>query len=126
MTYTRRALLQGVATFGSEALALRAAPSWNAGSVVHLLPTVNHNRILLKASFENPQPAPPRLHAGGKFFTGERTDRRGQFWCFDATPLEPARPYQLELSDARGRRLCDPWRLKTFPAPSDQPRRLRL
>ena len=124
---SRRELLRDVAlACGASALPTSAAPAWSTGSVVHLLPTVNHNRILLKASFDQPLPAPPRLRVGAKFYAGQKTDARGQFWSFDATGLEPSHPYELHVVSARGRHLCDPWTLKTFPAPSDQPQRLRL
>src|SRR5262249_21623149 len=92
----------------------------------HLLATVNHNRILLKASLDRPLAPAPRLRAGGKFYPGQRTDRSGQFWEFDATGLEPARPYELQLVNRGGRGLCDPWPLKTFPSPSNKPQKLRL
>ena len=118
---SRRELLSGAAV----ALATTAAQKWDAGAVTHLLPTVSHNRILLKASFDHPLSSPPVLRAGGKLHAGQRTDTRGQFWAFEATALEPSRPYELQLT-AGGKRLSDPWTLKTFPAPSDQPKRLRL
>ena len=34
--------------------------------------------------------------------------------------------YTLALIDAVGRPLCDAWPLRTFPAPGDQPDRLRV
>ena len=124
---SRRELLQVVATAcGADSLSSGATRTWDAGSVVHLLPTVSDNRILLKASFDRPVPAAPRLRAGSKFYSGQRTDTRGQFWAFDADGLEPSRPYELQLVNSGDRRLCDPWTLKTFPAPSEQPQRLRL
>jgi hypothetical protein len=81
---------------------------------------------LAQGSFEDPLPTPPKLRAGGALHPGQRTDTRGQFWLFDATGLEPSRPYELHLTGAGGKRLCDPWMLKTFPAPSEHPKRLRL
>jgi hypothetical protein len=123
----RREVLHGfAAAWGACALPSSAAQTWDAGNVVHLLSTVSYNRILLKASFDRPLSAPPRLRAGAKFYTGQRTDARGQFWAFDAIGLEPSRPHELQLVNASGRRLCDPWTLKTFPAPSERPQRLRL
>src|SRR5437899_3111328 len=119
---SRRGLFRGAAAaLGSSFLARGAEHSWNAGSVAHVLPTVSHDRILLKASFDRPLARAPRLRVGGTFHTGQRTDTRGQFWAFDATRLEPARPYELQLVNGAGRHLCDPWTLKTFPAPSEQP-----
>src|SRR2546429_276271 len=120
---SRRDLLTAL---GTAALSTGAVQKWDAGDVRHLLPTVSHNRILLKTSFEHPLSAPPELRVGVTFHAGQRTDTRGQFWLFDATGLEPYRPYELQLTTAGGKRLCDPWTLKTFPAPSEQPKRLRL
>jgi hypothetical protein len=58
----RRDFLAGSAAIG--AFSAVAAPTftaanaaetdWSAGLVAHLLPTVSHNRILLKASFNEP------------------------------------------------------------------------
>ena len=127
----RRDLLAGAAATGVLSLlpfghATAAVDAWNAGLVAHLLPTVSHDRILLKASFHEPLREVPLLHVGGRLVAGERTDSEGFFWQFDATGLEPSRPYGLILTDARGRPLCDEWPLATFPAADDQPRQLRL
>jgi hypothetical protein len=130
----RRDLLAGAAATGALSLlpldlhgTSRAADDgWNAGLVAHLLPTVSHDRILLKASFHEPLKEIPFLHVGGRPIVGERTDREGFFWQFDAAGLEPSRPYALVLTDARGRPLCDEWPLTTFPAADDQPKQLRL
>ena len=130
----RRDLLAGAAATGALSLlpldlhgTSRAADDgWNAGLVAHLLPTVSHDRILLKASFHEPLKEIPFLHIGGRPIVGERTDREGFFWQFDAAGLEPSRPYALVLTDARGRPLCDEWPLATFPATDDQPKQLRL
>ncbi|UCD57855.1 MAG: hypothetical protein JSV16_01725 [Candidatus Hydrogenedentota bacterium] len=101
-------------------------PDWNAGSLVHLLPTVNHNRILIKTSFENALAEAPRLKVDERYFTGLRMDSRGYFWCFDARNLEPSTTYQMVIQDSSGNDLCDYWPLSTFPAPDDRPERLRL
>lgn len=127
----RRDLLAGAAATGVLSLlpfghATAAVEGWNGGLVAHLLPTVSHDRILLKASFHEPLREVPLLHVGGRLVAGERTDSEGFFWQFDATGLEPSRPYGLILTDARGRPLCDEWPLATFPAADDQPRQLRL
>ncbi len=53
-------------------------------------------------------------------------DTAGLFWAFDAAGLEPGRSYDLQLVSASRRPLCDPWTLKTFPDPQDQPARFRL
>jgi hypothetical protein len=105
--------------------AAAAAPAWQAGSVAHLLPTANDNRILLKASFRQPQRAPV-LRTGKKTAAGRPTDTQGFFWSFDMQGLAPGQPYTLELADHRKRPLCDPWQVKTFPAPGENPRQFRL
>ena len=117
----RRDLLAGAAATGALSLlplghAAAADDGWNAGLVAHLLPTVSHDRILLKASFHEPLREIPVLHVGGRLVAGERTNGEGFFWQFDAAGLEPSRPYVLVLTDARGRPLCDEWPLATFPA----------
>ena len=78
----RRDFLAGSAAVG--AVSAVAAPTfaaaetgWNAGLVAHLLPTVSHNRMLLKASFNEPLRASPVLHVEGRRFAGERTDTGG-------------------------------------------------
>jgi hypothetical protein len=95
------------------------------GSVAHLLPTVSHDRMLLKASFHVPQPEPPLLLVDGHAVAGQMTDTQGLFWSFDARDLTPGHRYTLELR--RGRRvLIDPWELATFPAPDAEPEHFRL
>ena len=96
----RRDLLAGAAATGVLSLlpfghATAAVEGWNGGLVAHLLPTVSHDRILLKASFHEPLREVPLLHVGGRLVAGERTDSEGFFWQFDATGLEPSRPYGL-------------------------------
>jgi hypothetical protein len=133
MTDRREFLLTGTAmaaALASESSAAatgpRPASGWNAGEVAHLIPTANHQRILLKASLRRPQRQPPYLMIAGRRIRGRMGDTQGRFWCFDAAGLEPGRRYQLELADAQGRSLCDRWPLSTFPAPGDNPKQLRL
>lgn len=104
-----------------------AAPSgWNAGSLAHLIPTANHERFLLKASFKSPLKTTPKLLVGGVPFDGARTDAAGRFYRFDVPGLKPATPYELRITDGGGAPLCDGWRLKTLPAPDAKAERLRL
>ena len=119
----RREFLQQATCWTAAALAgppvgLPQRGAWSAGDLVHLLPTVNDNRILLKFSLHAPLPRPPRLRIGSRAFTGESTDTESLFWSVDATDLEPATRYELALEDDRGHELCDPWPLSTFPASS--------
>lgn len=99
---------------------------WRHGRVMHVLPTVSHDRMLLKVSLRAPEPEPPRLRIADRSVTGARTDTAGRFWQFHAEGLEPAREYQLELVNANGQPLADPWPLSTFPHPDDRPERFRL
>jgi len=103
-----------------------SAATWNPGQVEHLLPTVSHDRIRIKTSFQSALSKAPRLLVDKKAVTGHRMDSTGRFWAFDTMGLTPARSYSLELKDANGKNLCDSWPLKTFPAPDARPERLRL
>jgi hypothetical protein len=140
---TRREFLAGAASglattvaslsvLGSESVGAQPANAgfvadWDAGQLAHLLPTVSHERMLIKASFKQPLSSAPVLNLGPRRVRGERTDTRGEFWQFDAPGLRPATTYRLSLSSAdNGRSLCEPWTLGTFPAPGDRPTRLRL
>lgn len=97
---------------------------WQAGAVSHLMPTASHNRILLKASFRR-KLRQPALRSGKLSVAGRATDTQGYFWSFDLQGLAPGQPYSLELLDGKTA-LCDPWTVKTFPAPGDAPGRFRL
>lgn len=122
---TRREFL-AAAMLASASSARGQADSWQAGSVEHLLPTASHNRILLKASLRHAQTRPPLLRVGKRAVTGRRTDTAGRFWSFDAPNLAPGEPHRLELVDAGNRALCDPWTVRTFPAPGAEPENFRL
>ena len=93
----RREFLAGaaavVAVSTSPEKAGAQAQGWKAGAVQHLLPTVNGDRILLKASFHEARKDAPVLHVDDRQFVGERTDSEGSFWQFDAAGLEPAREH---------------------------------
>ena len=119
MTIDRRELLAGLA-------ATALASAWEAGEVVHSLPTANDRRILVKASFRRTQARTPFLKVDGRLIAGKPTDTGGLFWSFDADQLQPARPYNLQLLSAAKKALCAPWTLKTLPDPDDRPQRLRL
>jgi hypothetical protein len=102
-------------------------PGWNHGDVFHILPTVNHERFLIKTSFTRRLADAPVLKVGqAAVVKGVKTDTEGRFWTFDAGGLAPDTEYELSLSDAGGKKLCDPWPLKTFPHPNSKPKRLRL
>jgi len=102
-------------------------PGWNHGEVFHILPTVNHERFLVKISFMKQLAEAPILRVGQTAVVkGEKTDTEGRFWMFDAGGLAPDNEYELALIDADGKKLCDPWPLKTFPHPDSNPKRVRL
>src|SRR6202043_1839436 len=109
----------------AEAPAPREA-NWDQGELQHLIPTVSHDRFLIKASFTQAQLAAPELMVGATRVRGQSNASAGDFWQFDVQGLPPATPYQLARSGAGGRALCEPWSLSTFPAPDAAPERLRL
>ncbi|MFV2034294.1 MAG: hypothetical protein ACC631_04145 [Halocynthiibacter sp.] len=94
--------------------------------MAHILPTVSHDRILLKMSFRTRLDSQPTLKLDGRKLVGQMTDTNRYFWSFDAPGLQPATTYELELIEEGGRRLCDPWILKTFPALNANPQKFRL
>lgn len=100
--------------FGSPAAAQEA--DWDAGELFHVLPTVNHERALLKCSFQAPLTDAPELRVDGRRITGRKSDTQGRFWAFDVASLRSSTAYRLELRSGRGRALAEPWSLSTFPS----------
>ena len=98
---------------------------WDHGSVIHILPAVNHERILLKTSFTKPL-TNPNLNISSTLYPGIKMDTGGYYWCFDAQNLNPNTTYQLRLEDNLGLLLCDPWPLTTFPTLNSSPNNLRI
>src|SRR3712207_5082880 len=132
MATRREVLAAGIATAALGGVGARHAASqpasgaaWDAGQLAHLLPTVSHDRMLIKASFRAPLTAAPVLSVGGQRVDGLRSDRAGLFWQFHVAGLRPGAPHRLELTGDGGA-LCEPWALSTFPAPEERPGRLRL
>ena len=70
-------------------------PNWVSGDVFHILPTVNHNRFLIKTSYTRALKAPPRLKIGNRSVKGRQTDTKGYFWSFDIPNLRPETSYTL-------------------------------
>lgn len=99
---------------------------WGSGVVRHLLPTADHQRLRIKASFLEALSGAPELRAGRRSVRGERSDSAGLFWSFDLGGLQPSTEYTLALHGPGGDRLCDPWTLSTLPAPDARPKRFRL
>lgn len=104
----------------------RGDEGWNSGAVAHLLPTANHERFAIKASFIEPLDAFPILHVGDTRTTGRPTDSANQYFSFDIDGLEPDVEYPLKLTDNAGEPLCDTWPLRTFPNPDAAPESVRL
>ena len=134
--FDRRDFLRGstiaaaASTFGllvppeaQSAPTLPSSSQWDAGRVRHLLPTVSDSRVLVKASFHSPLTEAPMLRVGSTTVRGRMSDTRGEFWQFHAADLKPGRPYTLALVGNRGRALCEPWSLATFPAADESRRR---
>ena len=138
---SRRDFLKTLATTGAATMIRSAAVApvlavsdrvaaqgaWDAGTLAHLLPTVSHDRMLIKMSFVSALMDVPSLRVGDDITVrGERTDSAGELWQFDVTGLKPLTAYRLALSASDGKPLCEPWSLKTFPAPTDKAEKLRL
>lgn len=106
------------------------ADDWDSGVVRHLLPAVNESHILIKASFSQAQRETPRLQIQNgnntRFVEGYLNDTRGEFWQFYATELQSDTQYELSLQDSSGRALCESWPLSTFPAPQQNPEKVRV
>lgn len=109
-----------------QAQAAKGRPDWSAAEVAHVLPTVSHERLLLKASFKSAQQKAPFLSVGSRRVRGTMTDTAGECWQFDAAGLSPASEYKLKLLAADGAAMTPEWTLRTFPAPGDNPSSLRL
>lgn len=121
----RRVLASGVAAAALAAVPAGAlAKPWGSGAVQHLLPSVNHDSILLKASFHTPQ-SNGTLLVNGKRYPGRKTDMAGRYWTFRVGGLSPNTPFTLQLASGHNV-LCDPWPLRTMPAPDQSVANFRL
>jgi hypothetical protein len=100
--------------------------NWDAGGLRHLLPTVSDTRMLIKTSFSTPLMEAPTLSVGGTSVRGRMGDTRGEHWDFYVTDLKPRHRYTLSLAGAKGRPLCEPWELATFPDPNERTDKFRL
>ena len=103
---------------------------WDPGVVRHILPAVNATQMLIKISLAGSTPTSrqqrPVLQIDGRQITGDMTDTKAEHWRFFVDRLNPNRTYTLSLTDGRGRALCQPWPLATFPAPTDKAEHCRL
>jgi len=98
--------------------------SWNDGEVAHILPTVNHNRLLVSTSYKRAVNS-PILKVGNQSFKGHKRDSKGFFWAFDCQNLQANTNYDLRLFENQ-EPLCDAWQLKTFPKPDEDAAHLKL
>ncbi len=106
-------------------VAAKAADGWSAGTIAHLIPVVNHDSLLLKVSFVEPQQN-PALKIGRNTYGGQKMDTLGRFWSFTASDLESRQQYELSLVNNSGNSFADSWPLTTAPAESDRADNLRV
>jgi hypothetical protein len=124
---SRRGFLAGAAALALGVRPAPAADGWKAGPLAHLIPAASHDRLLIKASFGVPLDGGPQLMIDvTRAVAGLRIDSRGRFWRFDAPGLAPSTTYTLQIADAGGAPLCDPWPLATFPAHGAPAESLRI
>jgi hypothetical protein len=110
----------------AAAAARPLSAGFDAGPLQHVLSTVTHERLLLKASFGRPLSEVPRVRVAGRTVEGRRSDSAGRFWRWDVDGLRADRPHGVRLVNGRGRSLAEPWSVRTFPAPGSRPRSVRL
>src|SRR5262249_50532707 len=96
------------------------------GLLPHLTRPASPGGSPVKPSFVEPLQTAPQLMLGDRSVAGVRGDSNGRFWQFDVAGLAPATAYTLQIVDAAGRALCDPWPLRTFPAPDAPAAGLRI
>lgn len=126
-TMSRRDVLAAGAATAALSVTASAAPEaagWWTGSVVHLLPSVNHDSLLLKASLAEARKEVVLL-VNGRTVPGQSTDRSGRYWSFRTGGLAPATRLSLQLA-SKGKPLCDPWPLSTMPDPEASVAHFRL
>jgi hypothetical protein len=124
MGIERRTLLKSTALLALAPSLTKAAGTWSAGNVEHLVPAASHNRFLIKTVFTTPRTR-PELRIGDQRVQSQPTDTEGFGHAFDVRDLSPETVYELRLYEG-GVALSEPWPLRTFPAPSAKPDHLRL
>lgn len=125
--HRREVLLGGLGAAAGLALGSPVrATEWLERDIAHLLPAASHDRFLIKSSVRRPLARAPVLRIGRRRIPGVRSDTAGSFWQFDAPGLAPDRVHRLVIEERDGRQLCDPWPLRTFPAPDNPAQRLRI
>ncbi len=123
----RRQFIQASIAAGAAgvtpSLVLAREAGWSAGQVSHLVPAANHDRFIIKAGFH--RSVVPSLLVADQRIPGRPTDTTDTGFAFDVQGLAPDTTYELSLVQGR-ENLCDPWSLKTFPAPDAEPEHVRL
>ena len=120
----RRNFMQASVTVGAApTVTLGQSETWSAGSVSHLVPGANHDRFIIKAGFR--RPVRPALLVADQRIPGRPTDTTDTGFAFDVRNLKPDTTHELRLVQDR-ENLCDPWPLRTFPAPDGEPEHVRL
>ena len=102
----------------------RSEDNWSGGQIQHLIPLSNHDRIMLKVSFAEPQQR-PSLRIGQRSFGGIKTDTLGRFWTFHAEGLESMQEYELTL-EQQGNQYANSWSLSTAPVPEANVESMRI
>ena len=128
--WTRRRFMTAAASAAGLAVMPRWSAAsndgWDSGRLEHLLPAACHDRIAIKATFADAPGGPVFLKACDQRVVGRPTDSDSRFFAFDIGDLEADVEYTLQLVDAGGDALCDPWPLRTFPDPDARPEHVRL
>lgn len=129
--WTRRRFIQGsapaaaLAGFGVAPAAANVDDGWRQGDLLHLVPGASHERIVIKCSFHHPR-TPPVLRVEERRVRAQTTDTEGRYFAFDVADLAADHTHILQLHDAGGEALTDPWPLATYPAPDASPESVRL
>src|SRR5260370_35301239 len=86
-----RLISSGIGGPASAAEATKTSDeNWDQGQVKHLIPTVSHDRFLIKASFESPLLAAPELEVGENPVPAGTNAARGDFCQLDISGLKDA------------------------------------
>src|SRR5262249_60170995 len=94
----------GIAGPASAAVTSNARENnWDQGRVQNLLPKVNHERVLIKASFYQSLLTAPEMHVGANRVRGQRKAASGDFLQFDVSGLKPGTTYQMSILGTAGR-----------------------
>ena len=132
-TWTRRRFLQGSGTAAALTGLGRAhsepaaanPDGWRKGDLQHLIPAANHDRIVIKCSFNNPR-TPPVLRVGESRYLALTTDSESRYFAFDVPGLEPNHTHILQFVDVGDVPITDPWPVTTYPTPDATPESVRL